>query len=257
MDSSAAADANESADSGQRERTWSVKDVHGKKKIGYIWEYYKFPIAAACIVLYLVGYMVYGHLTHKDAILYTALVNVTVGDDFAEELTGGFLDYVGADRKKSEVELNTGLYVAGSSGGGDSERAYASNVKITASVAGQSLDVVLMDKGAFDVLSRGGFLCNLADVLSQEDPALYEELKPWLVSNEVVLEDNSDDVQPNSAETDTAVTDEYPMGIDLSQSELVAKEGFGDPLYLGIIANTPRRTEAVSYVRYLAGLTKD
>lgn len=237
----------------QEERKWSMKDVHGKKKIGYIWEYYKLPLVILMIFLYIAGYMVHGYMTHKETILYTALVNVAADDDFTEELTGDFLDYVGADRKKTEVELYTGLYLTEDPVSSDTEYAYASNTKITASIASRRLDVVLMNKEAFDILSHMGYLCNLELLLSEEVPGLYEELTPWLVSNMVVLEDNAADVSLDASIEYAAVTDEYPMGLDLSQSELIGKEGFDGTLYLGIIKDTSHRKEAVSYVRYLAG----
>ena len=39
-------------------------------------------------------YMLYGRITHKDTVLYTALVNVAAGEDLTQELTGDFLDYL-------------------------------------------------------------------------------------------------------------------------------------------------------------------
>ena len=234
-----------------KERKWNVKDVHGMAKIGYIWEYYKLPIVIICIFLYIVSYMIYGNLTHKDTVLCTALVNVSAGDAFTEELSTDFLDYFGANAKKEKVELYDGLYLTEDESDADYGYVYASSTKITASIAGGLLDVVLMDKKAFDIFSKKGYLCNIEQLLIQEAPELYDELQPSLVTNTVIIEDNSIDTMLDSSVSYTAVTDEYPMAVDISGSELILREGFDGTLYLGIISNAPHMDTAVAYLRYL------
>lgn len=233
------------------ERKWSLKDVHGREKIGYIWEYYKLPIVAAGIFLYVAGYMIYGSATHKDTILYTALVNVSAGEAFAEELSIGFLDYTGADAGKEEVGLYKELYLVEEPEAMNHEYAYASNTKIVAAIAGNTMDVVLMDQRAFDIFSNRGYLCNMEQLLTQKAPDLYEELWSCLVSNKVILEDNSVDVQLDPSVSYMAVTDEYPMAVDVSHSALMEKEGLNGTLYLGIISNSPRVDMAITYLQYL------
>ena len=67
-------------------RDENLRTLHGRKKVQYIWDYYKLPLAVLCIVLYAAGYMLYGRITHKDTVLYTALVNVAAGEDLTQEL---------------------------------------------------------------------------------------------------------------------------------------------------------------------------
>ncbi len=235
-----------------KEPEWSMKDVHGIAKIGYIWEYYKLPIVIIGIFLYIAGYMIYGNLTHKDTVLYTALVNVSAGDAFKKELSTDFLDYLGANAGKEEVTLYDGLYLTEDESDTDYGYVYASNTKITASIAGGLLDVVLMDKKAFDIFAKNGYLCNIEQLLIQEAPELYVELQPILVTNSAIIEDNAVDTLLDSSITYTAVTDEYPMAVDISQSELILREGFDGTLYLGIIPNAPNMDTAITYLRYLA-----
>lgn len=242
-------EASESVDS--KEPKWSVKDVHGTAKHGYIWAYYKLHIVIICIFLYIIGYMIYGNLMHKDAVLYTALVNISSNDAFKEELSTDFLDYFGANARKEKVELYDGLYFTEDADDPDFGYVYASNTKITASIAGGLLDVVVMDRKSFDIFAKRGYLCNIEQFLIQEAPDLYNELQPMLVDNTVIIEDNSVDVQLNSSIAYTAVTDEYPMAVDISLSELIRKEGFDGTLYLGIISNAPHSDTAVAYLQYL------
>lgn len=53
---------------------------------------------------YIAGYMIYGHFTHKDVLLSTAFVNVSPGNTLAEKLGSGFLDYIGGNDAKEEVQ---------------------------------------------------------------------------------------------------------------------------------------------------------
>ena len=228
-----------------------LKTLHGPQKIRYIWDYYKLPIVVLCILLYILGYSLYGHFTHKEKILYTALVNVSASDSLTEQLSTGFLDSLDQDTSKTTMQLYTGLYLTDDETNPYHEYTYASRMKILASLDGKQLDVVLMNKEAFDAFSQNGYLCDLEELLSSEDVDLYNRLKPHLVTNTVILEDNSTDLQLDPSITYQAVTEEHPFGLDLSQTSMISDAGFSDIVYLGIIANSPRTEEAIDYVRYL------
>lgn len=228
-----------------------LKTLHGLQKIRYIWDYYKLPIVVLCILLYILGYSLYGHFTHKETILYTALVNVSASDSLTEQLSTGFLDSLDQDTSKTTMQLYTGLYLTDDETNPYHEYTYASRMKILASIDGKQLDVVLMNKEAFDAFSQNGYLCDLEELLSSEDVDLYNRLKPHLVTNTVILEDNSTDLQLDPSITYQAVTEEHPFGLDLSQTSMISDAGFSDIVYLGIIANSPRTEEAINYVRYL------
>ncbi|MDY5845700.1 MAG: hypothetical protein SPJ92_04025 [Bariatricus sp.] len=228
-----------------------LKTLHGPQKIRYIWDYYKLPIVVLCILLYILGYSLYGHFTHKETILYTALVNVSASDSLTEQLSTGFLDSLDQDTSKTTMQLYTGLYLTDDETNPYHEYTYASRMKILASIDGKQLDVVLMNKEAFDAFSQNGYLCDLEELLSSEDVDLYNRLKPHLVTNTVILEDNSTDLQLDPSITYQAVTEEHPFGLDLSQTSMISDAGFSDIVYLGIIANSPRTEEAINYVRYL------
>lgn len=215
------------------------------------WDYYKLPIVVLCILLYILGYSLYGHFTHKETILYTALVNVSASDSLTEQLSTGFLDSLDQDTSKTTMQLYTGLYLTDDETNPYHEYTYASRMKILASIDGKQLDVVLMNKEAFDAFSQNGYLCDLEELLSSEDVDLYNRLKPHLVTNTVILEDNSTDLQLDPSITYQAVTEEHPFGLDLSQTSMISDAGFSDIVYLGIIANSPRTEEAIDYVRYL------
>lgn len=228
-----------------------LKDLHGLKKIQYIWDYYKLPLAVLCIVIYAIGYSVYGHFTRKDPVLYTALVNISASESLTAQLGTGFLDYLEEDTAKKISQLYTGLYLTDDESNPYHEYTYASRIKILAAIDSEQLDVVLMNKEAFDAFSQNGYLCDLEELLSDEDTAFCQNLKPYLVTNTVILEDNSVDLQLDSSIAYQAVTEECPTGLDISHANLISKANFDDTVYLGIIQNSPRKDTAASYIQYL------
>ena len=228
-----------------------LKTLNGKKKIQYIWDYYKLPFAIAGILLYILVYILYHHFSYKDTILYTALVNVNAGEHLTEELNNGFLEYLNLNPSKNKLELYTGLYLTDDEQNVYHQYSYASRMKILATIDGKLLDVVLMNKEAFDAFSQNGYLCDFETFLQQADSDLYNTIKQDFATNIIILEDNSIELQLDSSVAYHAITEEHYYGIDLSHTELIRDAGFMEPVYLGILANSPRHDRAVAYLKYL------
>ena len=232
-----------------------MQNLRGKAKLQfflqYLWDYYKLPLAAAAIALYIALYAVYGHFTHKDTVLYTALVNVAVGETLTEELSSRFLTAQNLNTNANTFRLYSGLYLTDDENSIYHEYTYASRLKILASIDAEQLDVALMNKEAFDAFSQNGYLYNLDKLLAEEVPALHQQLAPYFVTNTVILEDNSEDLLLDSSAVYHAETEDYPMGLDLSASPLIQKAGFQETVYLGIIKNSPRMHTVFDYLEYL------
>lgn len=232
-------------------RDENLKTLKGRTKLQYIWDYYKLPLALLGILLYILLYVLFNHLTHKESVLYTALVNVNAGDTLTEELSGGFLDYMGLNPSKNQIDLYTGLYLTDNELNENHQYTYASRMKILAMIDGELLDVVLMNKEAFDAFSQNGYLYDLKELLSRADPGFYDMLQPDLTANIVILEDNQADLLFDAAASYHAVTEKYDYGVDLSRTRIVDSAGFGEPVYFGILANSPRTDSAIEYLKYL------
>lgn len=228
-----------------------LKSLNGKNKIQYIWDYYKLPLALFGILLYILVYVSYNHFTCKDTILYAALVNVNAGENLTAGLSDDFVEYLNMNPSKNKLELYTGLYLTDDEQNEYFQYAYASRLKILAAIDGEELDVVLMNREAFDAFSQNGYLCDLETFLSQEDLVLYDTIKQDLAANITILEDNLIELQLDPSVVYYAVTEEHHYGIDLSHTDLIRDAGFKEPVYLGILANSPRRDNAISYIRYL------
>lgn len=205
-------------------------NLHGFKKVEYIFDYYKLHMAVLLIILYITGYIIYGHFTHKDTILYTALVNVTAGESLTTQLSTDFLNYLETDTDKNDFHLYTGVYLTENQSNPHYEYTYASQAKILAAIESRQLDVVLMNQESFDTFSQNGYLCNLKELLSSSDADLFEKLEPCIV---------------------TPFT-----GLDVLALEgILKKAGFKEKVYLGVIENSPRKDRSVDYIKYLFSAT--
>ena len=228
-----------------------LKHLHGKQKIQYIWDYYKLPILLGLLFVYIIGYTIHGYFSKKEILLYTGLVNVTAGEQLTDELSGGFLDFLNADAFKADLKLYPGLYLTDDKDDPNQEYAYASRIKIIASIDEEQLDVVLMNKEAFDAFSQNGYLYNMKELLQDLDAEDAAEWEPYLVTNIAILKDNAKDLLSDNTLSYQAVTEESPMGLLLSQNGVFKKAGFTEDVYLGVIKNSPRTDMAVEYIKYL------
>ncbi len=229
----------------------NLSRLRGRKLLQYLWDYYKLPLAILCITAFAAISILHSRLTRKDVVLYTALVNVTAGEELTEKLDGRFLKSQNINTSKNMLYLYTGLYLTDDADSAFYAYTYASRTKILAAIDAEQLDVVLMNKEAFDSFSQNGYLCSLDELLAQESPALYPVLKPYLAENIVILEDYQIDLYPDDSADFPARTEEHLMGLDLSASPIIRDAGFEDTVYLGILKNSPRKAAAAAYLQYL------
>ncbi len=201
----------------------SFRRMSAADKFDHIYTYYKLPILLLVTALAFVGYTVYRQVTKKDVVLYAAYLNISVGDDLNAQLSEGFITAAGLNPKKNEVYLYQTLYISDDPAQEYLQYAYASNLKLLAAISAEQLDVVLMNREAYDRLSRNGYLLELPDL---PDNSLYSVLEPRLTENWDAL--------------------------DLSGFPLFQSAGFSDTVYLGVIRNSPRLPAVMQYTAYLA-----
>lgn len=235
------------------ERKASFRRMNLRDKIDYIYTYFRLPIVVALVLLYFVSYTVYRQVTKKEVVLYSALVNVSAGEDLEAQLGDGFISIAGENPKKTQVYIYRGLYASNEPSTENHEYWYASRMKVMAAIEAKQIDVVLMNKEAYDVYSQSGYLLELDDFLAQ-DEELYGYAAPYLTENTVIIEDNSIDYALKKTRRYKAVTEDAVNGLDLSASPIFQEAGFPEAVYLGIIANTPRTPAVIQYIEYLMGI---
>ena len=220
------------------------------QKVEYIFSYYKPQLVLALIILTFFGSILYNRLTYKEVALYLAYGNVSVGDDLDHRLCEGFIQDLALDSRKNTVYCYRALYLSDDASAANHEYAYASQMKIMASMAAGKMDVILMNREAYDLMSAGNYLLPLSDLLSR-NPALYAHVKPYLISNTVILKDNAIEHRLNEAIPYFAETEESLNAVCLSTFPLFEQAGFSGDVFLGIIGNSPRLDTVLRYIDYV------
>ena len=225
----------------RRQRREGFRQLTPAKKLEHIWLYYKAPILLTILALGILLSGVYRAATKKEPVVYLAYLNVSVGEDMEARLTEDYLTCRGLNPKRAEVRLYRNLYLSDNPAASDHEFAYASRMKLLATINSKQLDLVLMNREAYDLCSASGYLLDLSDFLDSA----------CLTANQVILEDNAVEYNLNAAQEYTAVTETVYNALELTQLSAFQKAGFSDSVYIGIIANTPRLPESQDYLDYL------
>ena len=237
----------------RQERKEAFKKMVISQKIQYIFEYYKLPIFTTIVAAIVLIGTVVRIQTQKEALLYIAFENVTIGDTLREEITNDYLLKTNRDVNDYELILYEDLYIALDPLPENHDFAYASKIKVLGSIGANRLDIVLMNQEAYDQMSSSGLLLDLKDIFDK-DKELIKTLGSLLVENEVILEDNAVAYDLGKDESYNAKTESFQNAIEITKLPLFAKSGFDKEVYLGIIANTKRIDECINWLKYLTSM---
>src|SRR5699024_3729453 len=133
------------------------------------------------------------------------------------------------------------------------EYAYTSGLKLLAAINAKQLDLVLMNKEAYDLCSANGYLLDLAPGSSFDN--LPTDIQALITENLVIQEDNSIEFSLGGTDSYTAVTQTVANAWNVSSLPQFQQAGFSGDVYLGIIANTPRLEMARQYCAYVLSQT--
>lgn len=223
------------------------------QKAEYIFAYYKLPLVLALIAIVATVSIARYYLLHKDPLLYVAYTNVELPQEDDERIFRDYLTERGANPRTTEVYRYYGLYLIDPEDSVDHQYSYASRLKLLAATDAEEIDLVIMSKAAYDLLSHSGYLLDLEDALADGKQDLLAAAKPLMVSNEVILQDNQVEVELGEADSYEAQTESHANALDVSDLPAFASSDLTDNIYLGIIANTPRMDESLAFLRYLLG----
>lgn len=231
-----------------------ILELHGKKRLEYIWNYYKLHIGVLLVGIYVIIYIIFRIVTATTPEIYLGFVNVSAGTDLMQVLTDDFLEELNTGNPRSSIYKYEGLLLTENVDSSNANYVQASQIKILAAINGQMFDVVILDKEALDAFSQNGYLYNMEDFLEENAPDQYEELKPYLVKDIEILQDNSDEIIFHPEVEYVSECTEYPMALDLSFCPAVSRAGFGQTIYLAVIRNSARPEVAGNYISYLESL---
>ena len=241
-------------DAERRENREALKAMTFTEKLDHVFEYYKFPLVLALIAVVALGSVLYYRLTRREALLYVACANVSVGETLDSAVSEGYARAIGADPRKCEVKLYRNLYLSQDATVQNHEYAYASQLKVMAAMANRQLDVVLMNREAYDIMSEGGYLLPLDDFLKGD---LSRRAADNLVKNTVILSDNAIEHRLDESVPYQAETEEVANAILISAFPRFARAAFSGDVYLGVIGNSQRTEAVLQYIDYLTSPSQD
>ena len=233
----------------------TLRELKGKAKLRYILDYYKLPLILAGLLLYAAVWFAMRSLNQKENILFVGLINAVPSEEMMTALSDGYLDAMEYPESDFAVYLYRNLFLTADEASEYHAYSYASRMKILGAIDAQRLDIVLMNQEAFDAFSQNGYLEDLAGLIpgaSGQYRELYDRIADSLQKNIYIREDNATDILLGTADEYWSVSSEGFFGLDLSAvSPLIQKEELTGNVYLGIIANSPRKEEALRYLEYL------
>ena len=141
----------------------SFKKMTFKEKIEYIFAYYKLPVITAIIAAAVLISTAVERANRKEPVLYTAFANVGIGETLLGHLSDEYLTFAGKTSKQT-VSVYLDLYISDDASSENHQYAYASKLKVLGALSSRQLDVVFMNKEAYDLFSSSGFLCRLDDL---------------------------------------------------------------------------------------------
>lgn len=144
------------------DRRKAFRRMGAAQKADYIFSYYKLPIVLTLLFAYILCYGLYRHFSRKEVLLYVACANVVISEDTADALSEAFVRYSGQDVRKYEVSLYRNLYLSENPTLANHQYAYASRLKLLAMIDAEQVDVILMNREAYDFLSEKGYLATIA-----------------------------------------------------------------------------------------------
>ncbi len=202
----------------QKERDM-IKEAPLKDRIEYFYDYYKWHVIVALIVIAVFGSVVVDVITNKEVALAVTLINnYTYEDDGYDALIEEYAELVGIDLETQEIYIDNEYYLDFVEEDYDHVEALTA---LYALVSANAVDVFASDQDTLARLAYKDMLLPLEDCFSEE---FLEEYADCIVYIDGVVQEEL-----------------YEIGLDLDYSgeypDYVSgdPEGMEDPIAIGII----------------------
>lgn len=209
-----------------------LKEMTFKKKMGYLWEYYRFHALFIIIMLAFISYAIYTFTKPKvENKLYTVIINNTVEPQIWDEYKEIITEYLDLDTLTEDLVLNYNFYF-------NSDPEYEVNMRqaFVVYLAASEIDLIIAPMSEFSNYVDNGFLTPLSDQLPTD---LYSSL-----ADKFYLSDTKDN--PKVA----------AYGIYMNDTKLYMEHSRpteDDPVLVGIVTNSAHKENSVEFIRYLFG----
>ena len=248
-----------------REQQRKTRDMTGKGKLEYFWEYYKVHTIVGILVIVMAVTLIHDIVTAKDYIFSGILMNSF--QLAAEPLENAFAQYAGIDQDEYECFIDTSAALSLTT---YDQYNMATVQKLMAQMQTGDLDVLVFDAEIFNNYSLNEMFKDLRTVMSKEELAEYEDRLYYIDYVEVLKKAEEDmepldDVMELPVEVDVAaetelhrhpenMEDPVPIGVFLTDSPFVEKSGSyareAEPIF-GIVSTSERDNVALQYLHFL------
>lgn len=143
-----------------------------KKRLQYIWDYYKLPLIGIPLAILLLVFVVKSFSTDTEPDFSLYLINHAVTEEEREALEASLRETLCPDTDASAVYVDATLTITPSSPD------YESQMSFTTAIAGHTIDVMIADGEFLTYYARKDAFYDLSGLLPGE---LYEQLTPYLL----------------------------------------------------------------------------
>lgn len=212
------------------EKKPDLKAMPPKKKVEYIWDYYRWHIIITIAVVAAVISLIHHYVTYVDPLLNVIMINSYA--DMNYDIHDGFQEFFDQQGCELDVEdavsISSNLYFTEEDTEGTN---YQYMQVLMAMIAAGDQDLFFGTGDIYLSYAEEGVLMDLSTLLSEETLEKYEDCLIY--------------------STDNGESDSYPCAIELTDNEWVKNNGYYGGCYFGVFVNNANQERAVDFAEYL------
>lgn len=235
------------------QRNAILKNGTLKQKLAYLWDYYKWPVIGAMIVIAILISIFHDILFEKKVVLHISVLNSSnllenlSFEERQQELLGNgpstqsvknlFMEYAGINSNTRTVIIDTSMHVSFSKNSMEQMEEYLDNTQLDLIIAGDEI---------YEYYAGEGTFLDLRTVLTEEQLERYQSDLYYV------------DQAPSSEVTDPAkpelMKDPIPVGVYIDDCERFFSNYHvynGSRTVLGFVVNARHMDNAVTFLEYL------
>lgn len=207
--------------------TWEkFKSYSPREKLDYIWDYFRWHILIAIVILCLLVSWIYGIATHKDPLLRIVMIN-SYGENSSSESFESFLEQSGYEYYDGAVTVNKNIQL-----NSDSPAINVGAMEIlVCTLAARDADIYFWNEPKLYPVLEDGTLMDLRQVISED---LLEQYKDNLIYGQ----------NPDTGE-------QYPCAVWLQENPWIRENQYYVNCAAGIAVGADKIEVAGQFLTYL------
>lgn len=215
-----------------KEEKHKLKGMPFKKKVEYIWEYYKlWIIGTICLVAAITSFVTTLVNNPDHIVLNAVFINASILDPDETTIAADFLKDSGIEAEENQVFLDTSMQINREA---EDYMSSTFNQKLMAYIAAETIDAILEDELNFQYYAKNGMFTDLKELLPE---SLFLSLEE---SGRLCYASTEDDQEPKA------------YGIRINDSTVLEENNaFTEAPVFSVPANAPEPENAVKFLEYL------